>query len=189
MSSILAGDPYVGERGFSARCVSHRPICMVITKLVVGEMGTEFIGITPSGMHYILQLNRLLWRPGRKCLLFFPGTSSRPADVFLPIWKRGQPAALDVTVISTLQNLTVAGVASTKGHALSVARERKMALHSTACHSVGVSFFTLVVESLGGWSDEAIDIIKSIGRLQEQRLGISPNESTQHLFQRLAVSL
>ena len=57
------------ERGFGALGVSHRPICMVITRLVVGEMGTESIGITPSGTHYILQLNWLLWRPGRKCLL------------------------------------------------------------------------------------------------------------------------
>ena len=116
-----------------------------------------------------------------------PGASSRPADVFLPIWKRGQPAALDITVISTLQNLTVAGAASTQGHTLSVARERLFILWPVT--QWGVSFFPLVVESLGGWSDESIDIIKSIGRLQGQHLGISPNESTQHLFQRLAVSL
>ena len=93
--------------------------------------------------------------PRKEVPALIPGTSSQPADVFLLIWKRGQPAALDVTVISTLQNLTVAGAASTQGHALSVARERKMALHSPACHSVGVSFFPLVVESLGGWSDTA----------------------------------
>ena len=31
------------------------------------------------------------------------GTSSRPADVLLPTWSRGQPAALYVTVISPLQ--------------------------------------------------------------------------------------
>ena len=46
-----------------------------------------------------------------------PGTSSRPADVYLPNWRRGQPAALDVTVISTLQQLTLEGAAST--HAVS----------------------------------------------------------------------
>ena len=79
-----------------------------------------------------------------------PGTSSRLADVFLPIWKRSQPAALDVTVISTLQNLTVAGAASTQDHTLSVARERKMALHSATCHSGGSLFFPLVIEYLGG---------------------------------------
>ena len=32
---------------------------------------------------------------------------SLPANIFLPIWQRGQPAALDVTVISTLQQCTV----------------------------------------------------------------------------------
>ena len=79
--------------------------------------------------------------PREEVPALIPETSSRPANVFLPIWKRGQQDALDVTVISTLQNLTVAAAASTQGHTLSVARERKMALHSVACHSVGVSFF------------------------------------------------
>ena len=32
---------------------------------------------------------------------------SRPADIFLPNWERGRPAALDVSVISTLQQLTL----------------------------------------------------------------------------------
>ena len=54
-----------------------------------------------------------------------PGSASRPADVFLPTWERGQPAALDVTVASTLQNRTVAGAASVSGYAISVARERR----------------------------------------------------------------
>ena len=136
---------------------------MVITRLVVGEMGKESIGITTSGDALYSAAQSAALAPRKEVPALIPGTSSRPADVFLPIWKRGQPAALDVTVISTLQNLTVAGAASTQGHALSVARERKMALHSAASHSVGVSFVSLVVEYLGGWSDEAIDIIKSIG--------------------------
>ena len=42
------------------------------------------------------------------------GTLSRPADIFLPNWQRGQPAALDVTVISTLQQSTLLGAASTR---------------------------------------------------------------------------
>ena len=32
-----------------------------------------------------------------------PSFHSHPTDFFLPNWQRGQPAALDVTVISTLQ--------------------------------------------------------------------------------------
>ena len=45
------------------------------------------------------------------------------ADIFLPNWSRGRPAALDVTVISTLQNLTLAGAAATQGHALRIGEE------------------------------------------------------------------
>ena len=71
-------------------------------------------------------------------------------------WKRGQPAAIDVTVISTLQQLTVVGASTTKGHAHSVGEDRKRAAHAEACHSVGVSFIPLVVESLGGWSDQGV---------------------------------
>ena len=118
-----------------------------------------------------------------------PGTQSRPADIFLPSWKRGQPAALDVTVISTLQQLTLQGAAEFQGYALSVGEERKMAAHASSCRAVGVSFVPLVVESLGGWSKGAADTLSSIGRLLGQRLGSPPAETTRHLFQRCSISL
>ena len=54
---------------------------------------------------------------------------------------------------------------------------------------VGVNFIPLIVESLGGWSLEAISNVRDIGRLQGQRLGTPPSESTRQLFQRLAVAL
>ena len=118
-----------------------------------------------------------------------PDSHSRPADIFLPSWKGGRPAALDVTVISTLQQLTLPGAATVQGHALLLDGERKLSAHAEACRSVGVSFIPLVMESLGGCSDEAADTISSIGRLMGQRLGISPAESTRHLFQKCAISL
>jgi hypothetical protein len=123
--------------------------------------------------------------PRKEVPSLIPGSSSRPADVYLPNWKRGQPAAMDVTVISTLQQLTVAGASTT----LSVGETRKVSAHADACRAVGVSFIPLVVESIGGWSKQALDTIKSIGRLQGQRLGIPPAESTTHLFQRLSICL
>ena len=118
-----------------------------------------------------------------------PGSKSRPADVYLPHWKRGQPAALDVSVISPLQQLTVSQASSTQGHALLVGEGRKISAHAAPCASVGVSFIPLMVETLGGWSDKASDTIRSIGQLQGQRLGISPADTTTHLFQRLAICL
>ena len=127
--------------------------------------------------------------PRKEVPSLIPGTLSRPADIFLPNWKRGRPAALDVTVISTLQQLTLRGAACTQGHALLVGEERKMAAHAESCRAVGVSFVPLVIETLGGWSKGAADALTSIGRLLGQRLGIPPSESTSHLFQRCAISL
>ena len=76
-----------------------------------------------------------------------------------------------------------------QGHALRVGTERKRMAHSAACRVVGVSFLPLVVESLGGWSDEAADTITSIGRLLGQCLGIPPAETIRHLFQRCSIAL
>ena len=112
-----------------------------------------------------------------------------PWAPYLPNWVRGQPAALDVTVISTLQQQTLLGAASVPGHALQVGEDRKMAAHADACRAVGVVFVPLVMETLGGWCDEAIRTIRWIGRQQGQRLGIPPAESTRQLFQCLAILL
>ena len=83
--------------------------------------------------------------PRKEVPALISGTRSRPADVYLPNWKRGQPAALDVTVISTLQQLTLEGAAMSQGHALSVGKERKMVAHAEACCAVGVTFIPLGV--------------------------------------------
>ena len=74
--------------------------------------------------------------PRKEAPSLIPSSRSRPADIYLPNWKRGQPAALDVTVISTMQQLTQAGAASTPGSALHVGEERKMAAHTEACRSI-----------------------------------------------------
>ena len=69
-----------------------------------------------------------------------PNSHSRPVDVYLPNWKRGCPVALDVSVISTLQQATIQGATSTKGHALLVGEARKLSAHADACHEDGISF-------------------------------------------------
>ena len=51
--------------------------------------------------------------PRREVPSLIPGSKSRPADLNLPHWSQGRPAALDVTVISTMQALTVTGAATT----------------------------------------------------------------------------
>ena len=109
--------------------------------------------------------------------------------MYLSWWKCGKPAALDVTVISPLQKLTIEGAASTQVHALQVGEDRKRAGHGDACQSAGIHFVPLVLESLRGWSRGAVETITAIGRLQRQRLGLSTSETTAHLFKKLSVCL
>ena len=104
------------------------------------------------------------------------------SDVFLPIWDRGRPAALDVTLISTMQKGALARAATTQGFALSLGEDRKRAAHSKPCKAIGVDFIPLVVESFGGWCSLAVDTIRRIGRLQGQRLRVPPADTTRHLF-------
>ena len=72
-----------------------------------------------------------------------PGSKSRPADIYLPYWTRGKPAALDVFVISPFQKLTLESSSMSQGHALFVGKERKHSVHADACQEVGVSFVPL----------------------------------------------
>ena len=54
--------------------------------------------------------------PVKEGRFLLPGADRRPADVFLPNWAGGRPAALDVTVVNPLQDATVAGaIAVTTG--------------------------------------------------------------------------
>ena len=78
-----------------------------------------------------------------------PRSKSCPADLYLPYWKRGQPAALDVSVISPLRQLTVTQASIVQGYAVSVGEDRKMAAHAAPCKSFGVFFIPLIVETHG----------------------------------------
>lgn len=127
--------------------------------------------------------------PRKEMPSLIPGSCARPADVFLPQWDGGRPAALDITVISPLQAATVSDASVIQGSALGVAEARKQALHAAACHRVGVNFHPLAVEALGGWCPSAVSTIRSIGRLLAQRLGRNPADTCRHLFQRLSVAL
>ena len=124
--------------------------------------------------------------PTKEAPNLVPGSSARPADILLPYWCRGRPAALDVSVISPLQRLTLADAASTQGHALRYGVHRKLTSNLPACQVAGVDFPPIVVETLGGWCHT----IRSIGRALGQRLNSTdPYDMTKHLFGRLAIAL
>ena len=109
--------------------------------------------------------------PRKKVPSLIAGVSSHPADLYLPCWKNGKPAALDVTVISPLQKLTIQEAYTTQVHTLSVEDKRKRALHQNPCQAIRINFVPLAVETFGEWRQEAVETIKLFGYLHGQRLG------------------
>ena len=80
--------------------------------------------------------------PRKEVSSLIPNSFSRPADIFLPTWERGRPAALDVTIISPMQHQILARAATGPGHAFRVGENRKLAAHLGDAE-VKVSTFSL----------------------------------------------
>ena len=124
--------------------------------------------------------------PSREMANLVPDSLSRSADILLPTWNHGRPAALDIHVISSLQQQTIGEAAFTLGHALQVGVERKLASHLSACGSAGVDFIPIVTEVLSGLAEDTISIIRAFGEAIGQR--VRPQSSTtctKQLFHRV----
>ena len=116
-------------------------------------------------------------------------SSSKPADVFLPSWISGRAAALDVTVISSLQNSTVIAAGAEAGAALKVAENRKISKHSVSCAESGITFLPLAVEVLGGWSAIAVKNFEKIAKMAAARSLSNSYNGSKNLFEQLSVIL
>ena len=87
---------------------------------------------------------------------------SRPADILLPNWALGKPAAFDISVTSPLnpQIVSVAGLSA--GAAALSTEERKHTENDPKCNALGWCCVPLVTESYGAWGKEAMDSFKML---------------------------
>lgn len=72
---------------------------------------------------------------------------STGADVFIPGWANGRDAALDVTVVSSLQTEMVKRAADEVGSAAARRHGDKMSKYFEDCDREGIKFFPVVVGS------------------------------------------
>ena len=127
--------------------------------------------------------------PVREGRFLIPGTDRRPADVFIPSWADGLDAALDVTVVTPLQDATVAQAAVDAGHALQFAFNRKMRQADDLCRQQGIKFIPIVAETLGGWDKVAIAEVKKLMAAKVRHLGGDEDEETKYTFSKLSILL
>ena len=87
---------------------------------------------------------------------------THPADILLSNWFLGKPAALDVSITSPLNPLTLLEARILAKSAAQVTEARKHQANDPKCSGLGWVCVPMVAESYGAWGDEASSIISSI---------------------------
>ena len=109
-------------------------------------------------------------------------SKTRPANILLPNWFLGRTAALDVSITSPLNPVTLleAGVLATA--AAQATEARKHQANDPKCSELGWVCVPMVVETYGAWGKEATAIISSVAsRLPPPHAGQSPPYSTRSM--------
>ena len=90
--------------------------------------------------------------------------------------------------LNPLQGRMIDQAAVHAGHSLSVRFNDKMTKHGEARRE-GMVFIPLVVETLGGWEEQADVQIKRLGAALARQTGQEESDKIRHVFQSLAVRL
>ena len=118
-----------------------------------------------------------------------PGSLSRPADVFIPTWTNGKKLAFDISVVSPTQDAILHRAAQFPAAAIEMRKASKNHQHFDHCRAQGIAFMPLVVETFGGWDDDAVKYLKDMARQCARRWGRNNTDEIKHFFQRMSIAL
>ncbi len=118
----------------------------------------------------------------------------RPADVYIPRWRSGPPAAWDFAVTSGLRDDALVSSATDREAALTRYEDFKQSYKSTStmCQQSGFSFIPMILEaSGGGWGKQARRVWSELAKKHALATGelTSDEESAVTLLQRLSIIL
>ena len=109
--------------------------------------------------------------------------------MFIPIWSRGRPAALDITVTSSMQPSTLLNASKKSGYVAERAENSKFSRIGNEANDHDLVFIPLAVESFGIWSELSLDTFQQIiSRLKQ----FHSTKSYPHLYyfmQKLSICL
>eukprot|EP00731_Ephydatia_muelleri_P032803 Em0024g347a len=114
---------------------------------------------------------------------------TRPADVLVPKWVLGKPAAFDITVTSPLTSITLHEASVTSGSTAQVAENRKHASNDAKCSELGWVCVPLAVEAYGCWGPEAQTNLSRLAARLAIRSNCCKSQATLALYGRLNLVL
>ena len=112
----------------------------------------------------------------------------RPADIYLPCWTGGLPAALDFAVTAPQRQEIVSEAAHTPLAAAKAYSQSKRDHQGTqdACDAQGIRFQPMVCETSGAWSTEALEVLQLIAKAAASHTGSDHKTLLQGTLQRCA---
>jgi len=119
-------------------------------------------------------------------------SSRRPADVFVPRWHLGRPAAFDFAVSSGMKGGALEESARDGYHAASTYAETKRSHLSTAavCDSQGILFIPMVCEAHGGsWDKRALEVWRQVAKARSLISGEPWELCFQSMMQTLSIAI
>ena len=174
------------QAGPCPACLQHSD-CYDDHALCCGHWGERITRHNSIRDHVHQMAAAAVLNPVKEGRFILPGNDRRPADIFLPNWAEGRDAALDVMVINPLQQATVVEAATTPGHSLDFAFDRKMRGAADDCQRQGVAFIPLAFESLGGWHKTAEVQVKRIAQDLARQTGREESERVSKATSRLSL--
>ena len=91
--------------------------------------------------------------------------------------------------MNPLQRATVAGAATTAGHPTTFAYQRKMRGAGEVCRRQGITLMPVVVESLGGWGEGAVRVVRRLAGALARHTGQEEKDVLWYQWGNMAISL
>ena len=110
----------------------------------------------------------------------------RPADIYVPGWKGGDPAWIDVSFTSPLGKKVYQKAAVHPGYASQERESFKRKEYLEASTRDGATFCPFVLEEFGGFGKEAVAVIKTVARGYAGHRSLTLSEATSRMVQRLS---
>ena len=120
--------------------------------------------------------------------MWHDGHRTRPEDIPIPHWDLGIPAALDLTVTSTLNSSTLLEAGVTCGFA-ALAAEMQHNANDAKCSELGWTRIPIAVETYGCWGAEALQTLSHLASRLATRGNCSKSHATCLLYGRLSLNL
>ena len=115
---------------------------------------------------------------------------TRPADLLLTNWATGKTAAIDISVTSPLNTLTLLEAGVSAGSAAQATETRKHMANDAKCNELGWLCVPLVAETYGAWGKEAMEAFSQlVSRLATHTCRLKSAVTFELYSERMVVAL